>query len=330
LDGLGIDLGTANTVVWHAERGVVVNEPSMMVFRAGKRGRLRLLATGGDARALVGRTPREFTVIRPLEDGVVADLEMARTFLRSILRQAHVRWWERRRLSVVVGVPVGATALERRALVEAAVEAGIGKVRLIAEPVAGALGCGLDPLEPRTHVVVDIGGGTSEVTAFSFGGELTSRSCRQAGDEMTLAVYRHFREEHQLVVGELAAEDIKIRASSEASPVLVVEGIDAATGRGRKITVGAEEIVDALRRVVDGIVETLAGCLEDLPPQSVSDVMAEGILAIGGGSLTLGFNKRLEDAFGFSVRMADRPLTCVAEGAAACLSRPEVLSAYAL
>src|SRR5438552_9668144 len=188
MEGLGIDLGTANTVVCHPQDGVIISEPSMMAFRAGKGRRPRLLVAGKEARALVGRTPSGLTVVRPLEDGVVTDLEVARRFLLAMLRRVAVHWWERRRLSVVMGVPVGSTALDRRALLEVAEEAGVGKAVLIPEPVAGAMGCGFDPLEPRTRMVVDVGGGTSEVAAFSFGGLLAYRSCPVAGDEMTLAV----------------------------------------------------------------------------------------------------------------------------------------------
>src|SRR5205823_2452674 len=191
-------------------------------------------------------------VVWPLQDGVITDLETTRRFLREILHGIAPSWWQRRRLSVVVGVPAAATALERRALLEAAEEAGIGKAQLLPEPVCGAVGCGIDPLRPRSHLVVDVGGGTSEVAAFGSGGMLTYRS----------------------------------------TPV--------------------------------------AGCLEDLPPQSVADVMAEGVVVVGGGSLVPGFGKRLEDAFGFPVLMADQPLTRVAEGAARCLASPEALAAYAV
>jgi len=328
MDGLGIDLGTANTVICHAQDGVIISEPSMMAFRAKGR-RTKLLVAGREARALVGRTPGGLTVVRPLEDGVVTDLEVARRFLLAMLRRVAGHWWERRRLSVVMGVPVGSTTLDRRALLEVAEEAGVGKAVLIPEPVAGAMGCGFDPLEPRTRMVVDVGGGTSEVAAFSFGGLLAYRSCPVAGDEMTLAVYQHLREEHQLVVGELVAEGAKIAASAEESPSLVVQGRDAASGRARLVSLAVEEVVEAIKPVTESIIQTLAACLEDLPAQSMTDVMADGVLTIGGGSLLLGFDKLLEDAFGFSVRLAEQPMTCVAQGAALCLSRPEVLVHYA-
>jgi rod shape-determining protein MreB len=301
-----------------------------MVMRADGGRHPKPIALGREAREVVGRTPAGLVAVRPLHDGVVSDLEVARTFIAAMLRQLGVHWWRRPRLRAVIGVPVGATTLERRALLEAAEEARLGKTVLIAEPVAGALGSGVDPLEARTHMVVDIGGGTAEVTAFCFGGLLAHRSSRLAGDEMTLAVYHYLRQEHQVVVGELAAEDVKVRVSLEDSPSLVVQGQDAATGRARLLTVTVDEVSEATRPVIEAIIQTLASCLEDLPAQGVSDIMSEGILAIGGGSLLRGFDKLLEAAFGFAVRLAPRPLTCVAEGAAECLRHPEVLEAYAV
>jgi rod shape-determining protein MreB len=329
--GFGIDLGTANTVVCHPRRGIVLNEPSVMVVRADNRGRTRPLLVGQAARELIGRTPNEIATIRPLHDGVITDLEAARAFIVAILRLVARRPWERLRPMAVIGVPVGATSLERRAVVEAAEEAGIGRASLIPEPVAGAIGSAIDPLEPRAHLVVDIGGGTAEVTAFCFGGILAHRSCRVAGDEMTVALYQYLRQEHGLVVGELTAEDIKLRvgrADVDENISLVVEGRDAATGRPRLVTLHTDEVVDAIQPTSDGIIQALASCLEDLPPQTVTDIMSEGLLAFGGGSMLRGFAMLLEEAFGFRVRLVERPLTCVAEGAAACLGRPEILDAY--
>ncbi|KWX04136.1 rod shape-determining protein [Carbonactinospora thermoautotrophica] len=324
---LGVDLGTTNTVVCHNRRGVILNEPSVMALRA-HRGRPKVLAIGLEARALVGRVPAGLSVVRPLHDGVITDLETARMYLGTVLRRIGVRPWQRARLRAAIGVPMGATALERRALLEAAEEARIGKAMLIPEPIAGAAGCGLDPLEPRTHMVVDVGGGMAEVTAFCYEGLLAHRSCPLAGDEMTLAVYQYLREEYQIIVGELIAEQVKVRTTEDTAPI-VVEGQDAATGRPRVVTLAPEEVLEAIRPVTDAVIRTLAACLEDLSAQSVSDVMAEGVLTIGGGSLLRGFDKLLEDAFGFPVRRAERPLTCVAEGAVRCLSRESLLKAYA-
>jgi rod shape-determining protein MreB and related proteins len=326
--GFGIDLGTANTVVCHPRRGVVLNEPSVMVMRADGKRHPQPLLVGQAARELIGRTPVGIVTIRPLRDGVITDLEAARTFIVAILRLVTHRPWERMRPRAVIGVPVGATALERRAVAEAAEEAGIGKASLIAEPVAGAIGSLVDPLEPRAHLVVDVGGGTAEVTAFCFGGILAHRSSRVAGDEMTLALYQYLRQEHGIVVGELTAEDIKLRVGANDRKSLVVEGRETTSGRPRLVTLATEEVVDAIRPTSDGIIQALANCLDDLPPQTVSDIMSEGVLAFGGGTMLRGFSSLLEDAFGFRVRLVEHPLTCVAEGAAACLARPEVLAAY--
>ena len=329
--GFGIDLGTANTVVCHPRRGIVLNEPSVMVVRAEGKARPKPLLVGHAARELIGRTPVGIVTVRPLRDGVITDLESARAFIVAILRLVARRPWERVRPRAVIGVPVGATSLERRAVVEAAEEAGIGRASLIPEPVAGAMGAAVDPLEPRAHLVVDIGGGTAEVTAFCFGGILAHRSCRVAGDEMTIALYQYLRQEHGIVVGELTAEDIKLRvggAAGDENASLVVEGRDVANGRPRLVTLATEEVLQAIQPTSDGIIQALANCLEDLPPQTVSDIMAEGLLAFGGGTMLRGFVSLLEEAFGFRVHLVERPLTCVAEGAAACLARPEVLAAY--
>ncbi len=327
--GFGIDLGTANTVVCQGQRGVVLDEPSVMAVRTDQRGRrVKPVMVGNAARSLMGRCPLGLMTVRPLRDGVIVDLEAARSYIVGVLSRITEHPWQRIRPRAVIGVPGGATSLERRALVEAADEAGIRRVRLLPEPIAGALGCGLDPLEARAHMVVDVGGGTAEVTAFCYGGILAHRSCRVAGDEMTLALFQYLRTEHQLIVGELTAEDVKCRAGADPSTSLVAQGMDAATGRPRLVTLGISEVVEALRPTVDTILATLVSCLEDLPPQAANDILDSGVVAFGGGSLLRGFDKLLEDSFAFPVRLADRPLTCVAEGAAAAMHRGDVLAAF--
>ncbi|MPY84707.1 MAG: rod shape-determining protein MreB [Actinophytocola sp.] len=327
MGGFGIDLGTANTVVGEPERGIVLNEPSVMLVK--RTAPTKAVLVGQQARELIGRTPAGFETLRPLRDGVIVDLESARSFIGAIIRKVSHRWWLGMRPRAVIAVPAGATALERRALLEVAHEAGLRKVALILEPVAGALGSGIDPLEPRAHLVVDLGGGTAEITGFCFGGILTHRSCRVAGDELTNALYQYLRVEHQLVVGELTAEDLKVRLhEGDADEPLVVEGRDAASGRARLVTLETEEVVDALRPTTMEIVHTLTACLEDLPAQAVGDVMSEGLLAMGGGSMLRGFTQLLEESFGFPVKTAERPLTCVAEGATRCLELPDVLAVY--
>ncbi|WP_433610619.1 rod shape-determining protein [Prescottella agglutinans] len=325
--GLGIDLGTTNTVVGTLEDGVVLNEPSFMLVR--NKDPHRALAIGQDARNLVGRTPAGITQVRPMRDGVIVDLESARAFVTAVIEQVAPHRRYGRRPKAVISAPAGATPLERRALLEVGHEAGLRKVGLIPEPVAGALGCGVNPLEPRAHLVVSVGGGTSEVTAICFGGVISHRSCQLAGEELTEALHHHLREEHQIIVGELTAERAKMGAPDTAEDQsLVVEGLDAVTGRARLISLDIEEIVEALRPTTTGIVQTLTACLEDLPPQAISDVMAEGILVIGGGALLRGLPQLFEESFGLPVKTAERPLTCVAEGATACLDHPEVVAAY--
>lgn len=325
---LGIDLGNSNTVVCDPRHGLLLEEPSVLLLQHSDGRRPKVAAVGSEARDLIGRTSSGFTAIRPLHDGVITDLDTARAFISSILHRIARHRWQRIRMRAVVGVPVGATGLERRALLEAAEEAGLHRPVLLAEPIAGAIGCGVDPLDHRAHLVVDIGGGTAEVTAFCFGEVLAHRSSRVAGDEMTLAVYHHLREQHGMLVGELDAEDIKIRCGTEEGPTIAVSGRDAATGRPRLVTVPIAELEAAIRPVIDSIVQTLASCVDDIPPQSVGDVLAEGLLAFGGGSLLRGFHDRLEDALGFAVKPAGRPLTCVAEGAAGVLRNRAMLAAF--
>ena len=326
--GLGIDLGTANTVVFHPRRGIVLNEPSVMVIR-DRDERAQPVMIGREARDMMGRTPSGMSVVRPLQDGVITDLQAARAFMVAMLRRVPVQPWEKVRPHAVVGIPAGATMLERQALLEAASEAGLGRVELVPEPIAGALGAGLDPMERRAQLVVDVGGGTSEVTAFCFGGVLASRSCRVAGDEMTQELLNHLRSEHQLLVGEITAEEAK-KSLTAGNGKLIVEGRDAGSGRPRRQEIKAEELAEAMRPITDVIVQALAATLaEDLPPQAVADILAGGVIAFGGGALLAGFPARLQAELGFEVRVAERPLTCVAEGAAACLAHPQLLRGLA-
>jgi rod shape-determining protein MreB len=324
----GIDLGTANTVVYDVAQEVVFDEPSVLLRRrtGGRRG--RVVAVGREASELLGRTPVGITAMRPLQDGVITDLETANAYLRAVVRRAVSSPWHRFRGRVAIGVPSGATELERRALLEAADEAGMHRATAIDEPIAGALGCGIDPMDRRVHMVVDVGGGTAEATAFCYGGALTSRSCRVAGDEMTVAIFRHLREHHQLVVGEQAAEEIKKRIGFETEASLAVPGLDAGTGHARLATIPVAEIIEVLRPIIDTIISTLASALHDLPPDAAGDILADGVVVFGGASLTRTFDQRLEKAFGFPVKIAENPLTCVAEGAALSLRTPGVSAAF--
>lgn len=328
MSDFGIDLGTANTVVYDITQEVVFNEPSVLLRRRGGGRRGGIVAVGREAAELLGRVPAGMNAIRPLQDGVITDLDTARAYLRTVLRRAAPNPWYRMRGRVAIGVPTGATDLERRALLAAADEAGMHRATAIDEPIAGALGCGIDPMDRRAHMVVDVGGGTAEATAFCYGGVLTSRSCRVAGDEMTVALFRHLREHHQLVVGERTTEEIKIRMGVETEPSLPVPGLDAGTGHARLVTIPVEEVADVLRPIMEEIIQTLAAALHDLPPDAASDILADGVVAFGGAALTRDFDQRLEKAFGFPVKMAENPLTCVAEGAALSLHAPGVLESF--
>jgi len=325
---IGIDLGTANTVVSSVRRGILFDEPTVMLLRRGGARRERVLAVGQEAADLLGRAPSSFVAVRPLHDGVVTDLETARLYLRSVLQKAGRRG-RAFPVRAVIGVPVGSTALEHRALLEAAEEAGIRPVTALDESIAGAVGCGIDPLERRVHMVVDVGGGTAETVAFCFGGVLAHRTSKLAGDEMTLAVSRYLRDQHQLYVGELEAEALKIRSSADDTGPLVVQGRDAVTGRPQLSTVQAAEVVEAVRPITDEILRTLAACLDDLPPQALADVLSEGVLVFGGSSQIRGFTHELERSLGLPVKLAEEPMTCVAEGAARALRNRRLLAAYA-
>ena len=287
--------------------------------------RPQLQAVGREAADLLGRAPSRFTPVRPLHDGVVTDLETARLYLRAVLERAGRHTWSPVR--AVIGVPADSTALETRALLEAAQEAGIRPVTALDNPVAGAVGCGVDPLERRVHMVVDVGGGTAEAVAFCFGGVLTQRTGKVGGNEMTVAVARYLREQHQLHVSELEAERIKVLAGAEDGP-LVVHGRDGGSGRARLATVQAAEVADAVRPVVGEVVRALTACLDDLPPQALADVLAEGVLVFGGASLVPGLAQHLESELGLPVKLAEEPLTCVAEGAARALRNRPLLRAY--
>lgn len=324
---LGIDLGTAHTVVSDVRRGIVFDEPSVMLLRRGASRRERVFAVGQEAADLLGRAPAGFAAVRPLQDGVVTDLESARLYLESVLHKAGRQPWDVR-VRAVVGVPVGSTALEHRAVLEAAEEAGIRQVTALDAPIAGAVGCGIDPLERRVHMVIDVGAGTAEVAAFCLGGVLAHRTSKLAGDEMTVAVSQYLREQHQLFVGEPEAESLKVQWGRVQDGPLVVQGRDAATGRPRLETMQAVEVADAVRPVTDEIIRTFAACLDDLPAQAITDVLAHGVLVFGGGAQVPGFAMQLEQALGLPVKLAEQPMTCVAEGGALALRNRALLDAY--
>ncbi|HZV49305.1 MAG TPA: rod shape-determining protein [Candidatus Dormibacteraeota bacterium] len=324
----GIDLGSTTTVVCRPGRGLVLQEPSLMLIRAGDR-RPEPILIGAEAQRLQGRIRNGMAVVRPFRDGAVADLPAARAYLASVLRRITPRPWDRMRPRAALSVPTGSTALEQRALLEVAEEAGFGRVVLVPGPIAGAVGCGLDPMEPRVHLVVDVGGGRSEAVAFCYGDVLTSRSSRIAGEEMTLALRRHLRQRYRLIVDELTAEGAKTAATAPNGP-LVLEGRDLESGRPRLVTMSVQEVGEVLSPVCEEIAEALAECLEELPPLAVMDILQDGVLLFGGGALVPALTEVVAAAFAAPVRVAERPLTCVAEGAAACMRWPDLRQAYAV
>jgi rod shape-determining protein MreB and related proteins len=311
---LAIDLGTANTLVYARGRGIVVSEPSV-VAQHTETG--RVLSVGDDARRMLGRTPATITASRPLRHGVIADLEVTEEMLRQFIRRVH-----RGRLThprVVMCVPSGLTGVELSAVQEACLSAGALEVHLIDEPIAAAVGAGLDVSAPTGRMVVDVGGGTSEVAVISMGAMVVQRSLRIAGYDFDDALISWLRRVHGLIVGQPTAEALKVEIGSVAPQALEregeVRGRDAVSGLPRALALNSEEVRGALQETVQGIVDAVHETLEETPPELAGDVADSGILLAGGSSLLTGFSDRLREQTGMPVGLADSPLTCVAEGA---------------
>ncbi|NMO89445.1 rod shape-determining protein [Actinomycetospora sp. TBRC 11914] len=318
---IGIDLGTATTVVCHPRDGVVHDEPTLLVEWPARRGRELLL--GDEAAAIEGRTPPGARIGHPLRGGAVTDLGLVRTYLHQLQRRTARGRWRLRRPHAVLSCPVDATPLERRALLESAEEAGFGHVDLLAAPLAAALGCGLDLTDSRVQAVVDVGAGTAEIAMFCRGVVLTDRSCRHAGDEMTAALRGHLRDEHGLHLSAPAADAVKVRSCTSREAV-VAEGRDVVSGRPKVTTVEPGDVEAAVAPVVRRLVVALADCLDDLPVAGVPDLLAGGVVLVGGASLALHLQEELEAALGFPVKVPERPRTCIAEGLALAGGRPEL------
>jgi len=322
---LAVDLGTANTVVYQRGRGVVLDEPSVVAVdvAAGT-----VVAVGADARKMIGRTPAHIVVVRPLKDGVIADFEaterMLRYFVQRVLRH---RFGPRPRM--VICVPSGITAVERRAVEEVALAAGARGIHVIAEPMAAAIGVGLPVSEPAGNMIVDIGGGTTEVAVISLGGVVAEMSIRTAGDEMDDAIIQYVKKEYALLLGERTAEEIKISLGSAFpspdEPTAEIRGRDMVTGLPKTIVVTAAEIRRALDEPIIAIIDAVTATLDGCPPELAGDVMERGITITGGGALLRGLDDRLAHETGTPVHVADRPLESVAVGAGRCVEEFEVL-----
>ncbi len=311
---MAIDLGTANTLVFVKGQGIVLSEPSVVAINKDT-GEVR--AVGVEAKNMIGRTPGNIVAIRPMKDGVIADFEITERMLRHFIQKVH----NNRRLvwpRVIVSVPSGITAVERRAVTESAKQAGANKVYIIEEPMAAAIGAGLPVQEPQGCMIVDIGGGTTEVAVISLGGIVFSKSVRVAGDEMDQAIIQHLKRTYNMMVGERTAEQIKIAIGS-AFPLkdeleMQVKGRDQVMGLPKVITITSEEIRESLREPVSAIVDAVRVTLERTPPELSADIVDRGVVLAGGGALLRGLDQLLSKETGLHVTVAEDPLTAVVLG----------------
>jgi len=321
---LAIDLGTANTVVYVRHKGVVLAEPSVVAIQTIN-GISTVLAVGSDAKLMMGRTPDHIKAVRPLRNGVISDLEVAEQMIKAFIRKAQgQRGRMRGNPEIIICVPSGSTQVERRAIRDAASNAGARKVSLIDEPMAAAIGADLPVTHPIGSMVVDIGGGTTEVGVIATGGLAMSMSARVGGDRMDDAISSYVRRKYNLLIGEATAERVKMQlgaAQLGEGPVLVaiIKGRDLAQGVPREISISQHEIIDALAEPVGQIVETVRSALENTAPEIAADIIDGGIIMTGGGSLLANLAPLLAKATGLPVRVADNPLNCVALGAGRAL-----------
>ena len=327
---MAIDLGTANTLVYVKGEGIVLNEPSV-VAKIEHEGKTQVLAVGDEAKGMLGRTPGRIQAIRPLKDGVIADFEVAEQMIKHFIQKVH----KGRTLSnpqIVICVPSGATNVERRAIRESADAAGARKVFLIEEPVAAAIGAGLPVADPTGSMVVDIGGGTTEVAVLSLGSVVLSTSIRCAGDKFDDSIQEYMRTSHKLAIGETTSEKMKIEIGSACPPddgdgtTLYVKGRDLITGLPKEISISQRQISEALAEPVSQIIDTIKRALEQTPPELSADIVERGIMLTGGGSLLTNLDTVLRRATGLPVLIAEDPLLCVVLGTGRALEEKTKLS----
>ncbi len=323
---MGMDLGTANSLVYVKGKGIVIREPSVVAIQKDTG---QVLAVGEDAKRMIGRTPGNIVAIRPLRDGVIADFDVTQSMIKYFINKALRGRTFMVRPRVVVGVPSGVTAVEERAVREAALQAGAREAYLIEEPMAAAIGSGLPVHEPTGNMIVDIGGGTTEVAVISLGGVVTSRSIRIASDEMDDAIISHVKRTYNLMIGERTAEQIKIQIGT-AYPIEPMEtdevrGRDLVSGLPKTVQITSVEIYKALSEPVSSIIEAIKSTLEHTPPELAADIMDRGIVMAGGGSLLRGLDRLVSEETGMPVHLADEPLLAVAYGAGRVLENIDVL-----
>ncbi|MHB8125939.1 MAG: rod shape-determining protein [Desulfitobacteriaceae bacterium] len=323
---LGIDLGTANTLVFVKGKGITVREPSVVAMDVGKN---IVLAVGDKAKEMIGRTPSNIVAIRPLKDGVISDFNITQKMLKYFISRALGSESPFARPRVVICVPSGVTPVEERAVKEAAMAAGAKDPIIMEEPMAAAIGAGLPVSEPTGNMIVDIGGGTTEVAVISLGGIVTSRSIRVAGDEMDEAIVAHIKRTYNLMIGYRTAEDIKVEIGAAyltpKNVTYLVRGRDLLTGLPKTIEIVSEEIQEALQEPVMAIVEAVKSCLEKTPPELAADIMDRGVMMAGGGSLLRNLDKLIADQTGIPVHLAEDPLSCVALGTGGVIENSEIL-----
>lgn len=323
---IGIDLGTANTLVNVKDQGIVLREPSVVAVKAGTN---EVLAVGDDAKRMLGRTPGNIVAIRPLKDGVIANFEVTEAMLRHFIRKVNNK--RRAHPRVVIAVPSGITEVERRAVRESAEQAGAREVYLMEEPMAAAIGVGLPVQDASGNMIVDIGGGTTEVAVISLSGIVYSRSVRTAGDEIDEAIISFLKRGYSLMIGERTAEEIKIRIGS-ACPLpkeqsMEVKGRDLVSGLPKTVTISSQEVREAMADTLDSIVDAVRTTLERCPPELAADLVDRGIMLAGGGALLKGIDKRLKDETGLPVHIAEDPLSAVGQGTGKALTEIAFLKA---
>ncbi len=328
---LSIDLGTANTLVYIRGKGIVCNEPSVVVYRRDDR---KIIAVGAEAKRMLGKTPQNVIAIRPVKDGVIADFDATGEMLKYFIKKVH----DRRSFiapRIIIGVPSGITQVEQRAVKDAAQASGAREVYLIEEPMAAAIGVGLPVNEPSGNIIVDIGGGTTDVAVISLGGIVYSKAVRVAGDKMDEAIIAYLKRKYNILIGERSAEQIKIEIGSaykidSQNRTMEIKGRDLISGVPRSVVITEDEIREALKEPVSIILDTVKTTLENTPPELAADIVDRGIVLAGGGALLRGLDRLLAEETGVPVIVADDPLTAVVRGAGKMLDDLELLKRVTL
>ncbi|EAM0534085.1 rod shape-determining protein [Campylobacter jejuni] len=326
---MGIDLGTANTLVLVKDKGIVINEPSVVAVERERYGsKAKILAVGKEAKDMVGKTPGNIEAIRPMKDGVIADFDMTEKMIRYFIEKTHRRK-SFLRPRIIISVPYGLTQVERKAVRESALSAGAREVFLIEEPMAAAIGASLPIQEPKGNLVVDIGGGTTEIGVISLGGLVISKSIRTAGDKLDMSIVNYVKEKYNLIIGERTGEEIKITIGSAIQPPkelsMVVKGRDQVSGLLSRIELTSEDVREAMREYLKEIADALKMVLEMMPPDLASDIVENGVVLTGGGALIRGLDKYLSEIVRLPVYIADEPLLAVAKGTGKALEEISLL-----